>query len=62
MNELVKKVFCYRDYPSHKTGSGRIERGVRLCPNVDIELSRKETEELLNLVVKGLVMEEKFYD
>jgi hypothetical protein len=62
MNELVKKVFCYGDYLAHQTASGDEESGIRLTHNIDTELSKEEVKELFDLVIKGLVTQEKFYD
>ena len=51
--ELLNKVFLYGDYLANRTASGEEESGIRLQHNIDEKLTKEETEELYNLVIKG---------
>ena len=55
-NELLDKVFFYGDYLADQTASGEEESGIRLRHDIDKELSKKEVEELYDLVQKGCKM------
>ena len=52
-NELINKVFFYGDYLANRTASGKEESGIRLRHDIHRKLSKEETEELYNLVIKG---------
>ena len=54
MDKLIDKVFFYGDYLADKTASGEEESGIRLQHNIDEKLAKEETEELYNLVKKGV--------
>ena len=53
-NELINKVFFYGDYLANRTASGKEESGIRLRHDIHRKLSKEETEELYNLVIKGV--------
>ena len=53
MEKLIEKVFFYGDYLANRTASGKEESGIRLQHNIDEKLTKEETEELYNLVIKG---------
>jgi len=53
MEKLIEKVFFYGDYLANRTASGEEESGIRLQHNIDEKLTKEETEELYNLVIKG---------
>ena len=50
MEKLIDKVFFYGDYLADQTASGKEESGIRLRH----DLTKEETEELYNLVKKGV--------
>ena len=54
MSELIDKVFFYGDYLADRTASGKEESGIRLRHDIHRKLSKEETEELYNLVIKGV--------
>jgi hypothetical protein len=58
-NELVNKVFFEGDYLADRTASGKEECGIRLRHNIHMRLSKEETEELYNLVLRGIEHERK---
>ena len=53
-NELINKVFFEGDYLADRTASGKEESGIRLRHDIHRKLSKEETEELYNLVIKGV--------
>ena len=53
MEKLIEKVFFYGDYLANRTASGKEESGIRLRHDIHRKLSKEETEELYNLVIKG---------
>ena len=53
MEKLIEKVFFYGDYLANRTASGEEESGIRLRHDIHKKLSKEETEELYNLVLKG---------
>ena len=55
-NELVNKVFFEGDYLADRTASGEEESGIRLRHDIHKKLSKEETEELYDLVLKGYKM------
>ena len=54
MEKLIDKVFFYGDYLADQTASGKEESGIRLRHDIHRKLSKEETEELYNLVLKGV--------
>ncbi len=54
MEKLIEKVFFYGDYLANRTASGKEESGIRLRHDIHRKLSKEETEELYNLVIKGV--------
>ena len=62
MNELIEKVFLEGDYLAHQTASGQEESGVRLRHGIEDSLTKEEVKQLFDLVIKGVVTQEKFYD
>jgi len=54
MEKLIEKVFFYGDYLADRTASGKEESGIRLRHDIHRKLSKEETEELYNLVIKGV--------
>ena len=54
MEKLIEKVFFYGDYLANRTASGEEESGIRLRHDIHRKLSKEETEELYNLVIKGV--------
>jgi hypothetical protein len=54
MEKLIEKVFFYGDYLANRTASGEEESGIRLRHDIHKKLSKEETEELYNLVIKGV--------
>ena len=54
MEKLIEKVFFYGDYLANRTASGKEESGSRLRHDIHMKLSKEETEELYNLVIKGV--------
>ena len=54
MEKLIDKVFFYGDYLADRTASGKEESGIRLQYNIHQKLTKEETEELYNLVKKGV--------
>ena len=50
---LLTKMFFYGDYLANRTASGEEESGIRLQHNIDEKLTKEETEELYDLVLKG---------
>jgi len=52
--KLIEKVFFYGDYLADRTANGKEESGVRLMHNIHQKLTKEETEELYELVIKGL--------
>jgi hypothetical protein len=52
--ELLNKVFFYGDYLADRTASGEEESGIRLRHDIHKKLSKEETEELYDLVLKGM--------
>ena len=54
MEKLIEKVFFYGDYLANRTASGEEESGIRLRHDIDEKLTKEETEELYNLVIKGV--------
>ena len=53
MEKLIEKVFFYGDYLADQTASGKEESGIRLRD----DLTKEETEELHDLVLKGYKMD-----
>ena len=53
-NELIDKVFFEGDYLADRTASGKEESGIRLRHDIHRKLSKEETEELYDLVLKGI--------
>ena len=53
MDKLIDEVFFYGDYLADKTASGEEESGIRLRHDIHKKLSKEETEELYDLVLKG---------
>ena len=53
MDKLIDKVFFYGDYLADRTASGEEESGIRLRYDIHKKLTKEETEELYDLVLKG---------
>ena len=60
--ELIEKVFFEGDYLAHQTASGQEESGIRLRHGIEDSLTKEEVKQLFDLVIKGVVTQEKFYD
>ena len=61
-SELINEVFFEGDYLAHQTASGKEEIGIRLRHDIHKTLSKEKVRELFDLVIKGLVTQEKFFD
>ena len=62
MEKLIEKVFFYGDYLADQTASGKEESGIRLRHGIEDSLTKEEVKQLFDLVIKGVVTQEKFYD
>ena len=50
---FLDKLFFYGDYLDHRTASGKEESGVRLTHKIDQKLTKEETAQLYDLVLRG---------
>jgi len=55
---FLDKLFFYGDYLDHRTASGEEESGIRLTHRIDQKLTKEETAQLYDLVLRGF----DFYD